>query len=694
MVTFEDDDDPAVNSGDESQDEDETMADADGDDNDNEGDATMADEYGGEDEGDDDDNGDNDDDDEDEAEGDPDSPTQSRRASRQSPSRGQNPTVMLTSPSPRPTSSRGAGVAYYIPPPRPEAVTAGTYDIVPTMAAPQGTSINAVAATPDMRLVFSGGTDGYIRMYNWVDTANGKVPLTVAQKHPFVDSVMKAGSLTTYWENEEVSTRTPPAQTADESKETSPVYSLAVQHQAVWLLSGLESGAINLQTTRHQAGTRIATLREHTSAVSVLKLGLDETTCLSGSWDKRILEWDLNTGRVKRSFPGSGGQISAIEVRPESSVPVPKLDEDRAIESDTFSSNNNAKPTTNGMTNGVSAPPKEESKEEGEDAIGSPDGSLFGENDHGSLFGDNDEGGTAGGGGGGGSFGDDDDDDFSKALANGLEQPDAEDSTANVTSEPAVPASTADKPPSPAPVPQPDTNTDTTMAEIDFAIPAPSPPAAQQQNGTASSPNPISHPTFDAPLPPPKPSSGGHDASPPAPSAESTFLAASIDGTIRIWDRRVATPITQVYPPRGTPPWCMGACWSPDGNSFYAGRRNGTVDEYSVHMGGRMGEPVRTLRFPAGSGAVSAVRAMPNGRGLVCASYDILRLYDLKADQNPSKHSAVPFLIVPGHRTGMISALHVDPSCRFMISTAGNRGWEGSSTEVLLGYEIGIPSAS
>ena len=71
------------------------------------------------------------------------------------------------------------------------------------MAAPQSTSINAITATPDMRWVFSGGSDGYVRMYNWVETANGKVPLTVAQKHPFVDSVMKAGSLTTYWENEE-----------------------------------------------------------------------------------------------------------------------------------------------------------------------------------------------------------------------------------------------------------------------------------------------------------------------------------------------------------------------------------------------------------------------------------------------------------------------------------------------------------
>lgn len=73
------------------------------------------------------------------------------------------------------------------------------------------------------------------------------------------------------------------------------------------------------------------------------------------------------------------------------------------------------------------------------------------------------------------------------------------------------------------------------------------------------------------------------------------------------------------------------------------------------------------------------------------ASYDILRLYDLH-EQDGTKHSAVPYLIVPGHRTGLISQLYIDPTCSFMISTGGNRGWGESNTEVLLGYEIGIGS--
>ena len=112
------------------------------------------------------------------------------------------PTVTLTSPSPQPGSSSTMGSSVH-PTVRPEALAAAVYDIVPTIAAPQSTSINTVTATPDLRWAFSGGTDGYIRKFNWIDTVNGKLMLTVAQRHPFVDSVTKAGVLTSYWENED-----------------------------------------------------------------------------------------------------------------------------------------------------------------------------------------------------------------------------------------------------------------------------------------------------------------------------------------------------------------------------------------------------------------------------------------------------------------------------------------------------------
>ncbi|MCJ1394888.1 Transcription factor spt8 [Xylographa bjoerkii] len=173
--------------------------------------------------------------------------------------------------------------------------------------------------------------------------------LTIAQRHPFVDSVTKAGVLTSYWENEE-----PHAKPKDDGQSLSPVYSLAVHKQRLWLLSGLESGGINLQSVRHDEGKRITCLKKHTSAVSVLNLAQDGRSVLSGSCDKLVLGWDLNNGQVMRSFEGNGGQISALEMRPMSNLPVPKTTELQPIFNGTFSSNSGDKPQTNCiMTNGI-----------------------------------------------------------------------------------------------------------------------------------------------------------------------------------------------------------------------------------------------------------------------------------------------------------------------------------------------------
>jgi len=114
-----------------------------------------------------------------------------------------NPSMLLTSPSPTQESTASNSLSIEPPKIRPEVLTASVYDIVPTIAAPHSTSINSIAATPDLRWVFTGGADGYIRKFNWLETANGKSMLTVAQRHPFVDSVTKAGVLMSYWENNE-----------------------------------------------------------------------------------------------------------------------------------------------------------------------------------------------------------------------------------------------------------------------------------------------------------------------------------------------------------------------------------------------------------------------------------------------------------------------------------------------------------
>lgn len=549
------------------------------------------------------------------------------------------PQLTRTSASPRQPSAplQSPKVRFEV---RPEALNAAEYDIVPTMAAPQSTSINCITATPDMRYWFSGGSDCYIRKYDGVATINGKTLLTVAQRHPFVDSVVKAGVLMSYWDNEE------PRETVKnpgEDPPLSPVYSLAVQSQALWMLSGLESGCINLYSVRHDEGKKITSLRLHKSAVSVLTLAQDEKSVLSGSWDKNVFDWDLNTGQQKRSFEGSGGQISAIEIRPASSLPVPEESGDPLPTNGTFSSNNDQKPLLNGLSNGNHA----NGEEGNEDAPGSPTDSLFGGgSDNNSLFGE-----TAGDGApSGGVFGDEDDE-FSRAIESSLDN-------------------------------QVDTQGDLSMGDAPELAPAVQQP---EQNGVKLEPSTQSNGISNGKAP--ELATIVAETQDAVATSDSTFLAASMDGALRIWDRRQPNPIARIPTRTGVPPWCMAACWSPDGNFIYAGRRNGTVEEFSLHKGLKNAE--RTFKFPQGSGAVSALRAMPNGRHLICASHDILRLYDLKAPQS-NKHSTVPFLIVPGPpRAGVISALHVDPTCKYMLSAAGNRGWEGSTTEVLIGYEIG-----
>ncbi|KAH8588093.1 WD40-repeat-containing domain protein [Bisporella sp. PMI_857] len=569
-----------------------------------------------------------------------------------------HPTLIRTSASPRGSSAslQSQRIRYEV---RPEALTASSYDIVPTMAAPQSTSINALTATPDMRYWFTGGSDCYVRKYDGVATVNGKTLLTVAQRHPFVDSVVKAGVLMNYWDNEEPVLRSPGGGLEDHP--LSPVYSLAVQSDALWMLSGLESGAINLFSVRHDEGKRIAHLLKHKSAVSVLTLARDERSVLSGSWDKNVFDWDLNTGQIKRSFEGSGSQISAIEVRPASTLPVPEESGDAQMstkDNSTLTNGNNTRANGFvGLTNGHGP------DENNEDAPGSPSNdSLFGGgSDANSLFGE-----TAGDGApSGGHFGDEDDE-FSRAMGVDLDNP-------NQTTQGDIPM-----------------GDDTSLQNT--TVPDPSSNILDQANGIKSEPEPhlngASHPeSATEMLIPVTTQAETQDA---IATSDSTFLAASIDGTLRIWDRRQPNPIARIPNRTGVPPWCMGACWSPDGNFIYAGRRNGTVEEFSLHKG--LKAPERTFKFPQGSNAVSAVRAMPNGRHLICASHDILRLYDLK-QATDTKHSTVPFLIVPGPpRAGVISALHIDPTCRYMLSAAGNRGWEGSNTEVLIGYEIGIPS--
>jgi transcriptional activator SPT8 len=451
-----------------------------------------------------------------------------------------------------------------------EMVECTSYDIVPYVACLHASPVYCVDFSWGLKWMFTGGADGFIRKYNFYESVNNKLPLTVAQRHPFVDSITRSGVCVSYWENEQPTLERDVSKVKDSLYEPklSPVYSMAVQSEALWLLAGLESGGITLQSVRHNEGQIQAYLDKHKSAVSVLKLDDGETRAISGSWDKTIVEWDLNNGKPFREFLGSSGQVAALEWQPVGGSLVSRTLRDQ-------------KPPTaavNGKRNSNS----------------------------------------------GAGAGADDDDDDRKSLGSLFGDEDEEDDDqgegANVKREE-------------------------------------------------------------------KPSGGGggvNEEEPPGrvQTSQSVFLSASIDGTVDIWDRRQERKAGHLYVPQGVPPWCTSACWSTDGNCIFVGRRNSTVDEFDIRTS--LTKQTRSFKFPSVSGAVSNVRAMPSGRHLLCGSHDNVRLYDLQA----SPKSKTPFYIVPGHHGAVLSSIHVDPSCQFMVTTSGNRGWQGNSTDVALIYEI------
>lgn len=464
------------------------------------------------------------------------------------------------------------------------------YDMIPTIAAPQATHINCIVTTRNLRWFFTGGQDGYIRKHDFHQSITGKVPLTVAQKHPFVDTVQKSGVLLSYWENDEgeddeSATAAPPSSL---EKTLSPVFCLAVQRDGMWILSGQYGGGINLQSVRVEEGKTVATLRSHTAAVSALCLSRDEQSLLSGGWDKQIYDWDLQTGKTRRNFVAGNkitGQVSTIALRPENAPAI-----DMSL----------AKPPTHNNSLATLVTEKSVADGAAPKTAGSPASSISFD----PLF-------------------DEEDDDEGPTLPETIDA-----STASINGAP--------------------TPAGTTKAPV----------SASSVNNDPSS-------------------------APPPDTSNTVFLSACIDGTMSIWDRRQSDAISRIPLPAGVPPWCMSACWSLDGESFYCGRRNQTVEEYSLRA--NMTVPARTIKLPYNSGPVSCVTAMPNGRSLICASADNVRMYDLLRDDTSG---GMPFMIVPGHHGGVISDFWVDETCRFAFSTSGNRGWDGISTEVVLGYEI------
>lgn len=160
------------------------------------------------------------------------------------------------------------------------------------------------------------------------------------------------------------------------------------------------------------------------------------------------------------------------------------------------------------------------------------------------------------------------------------------------------------------------------------------------------------------------------------------FMSTSIDGACCIWDTRIPKePVKKLELTEKVPPWSLSACWSPNGKHVYIGRRNCTVDEYDFTEGSH----IRQLKLPNNSGPVSHVLCLPNNSQLLCGSVDNIRMWDLSMD---TTSKTVPFSIIPGHHGGVLSSILLDSTSKYMITTSGNRGWDGLETNACLFYEV------
>lgn len=457
------------------------------------------------------------------------------------------------------------------------AKLANSYNIFPTAAIPIQTDVNAITVSKGLKYLFLGGSDGYIRKFDLLNTLQGKLSLTILQKHFLTESISNAGILLAYWENEvpQYKSKIKVINRNDYQPVVSPVYSLAVHNECTFLLSGLENGGITLQGVRYMESKIGYYFKEHTQVVNLLKLNNTEDKFLSGSWDKRLLEWDLNTGSVVNEYMGSKSELSSLEFRPlSSSIVIEHKPMENEI--DQADSNNINK------------------DEEEDDEMDS-------------LFGD-----------------DDDDDEMRESIK--------ESSQLHKQEQPSPPKS-----------PQRD----------DDKIK--SPPKNMSDEISAQTLNIV----YD----------------------ENVFMSSGLNGNIDIWDKRITTsPALTLTRGDGVPPWCFSATWSTNGDKIYAGRRNACVEEFDLKIPTK---PLNTLKLASLSGPVTSVKAMPNGKHILIGSRDNIRLYD-----STSTGSNIPFLIIPGHHGGTISNLYVDPTCRFMISTSGNRGWQGNATDITLIYDI------
>ncbi|WWC63085.1 uncharacterized protein I303_105684 [Kwoniella dejecticola CBS 10117] len=569
---------------------------------------------------------------------------------------------------------------------------------------PLPSPVHSLGYTSCLSYVLTGSQDGYVRAYDFWGSVNGGQLMTAQQRNAvgLGETINKAGVARGWWANEVEGING-----GSVSKRAEPVYSIACEGDGLFVLTGTQSGPINMSTLRHAPGHLVHSLKGHTNVVSCLSLLPNEKSLLSGSWDGTVREWDLNTGQTVRAYPTHGAQLSSLSLRPfthpPSLSPSPRQqsrrdDEGEEADKDIITKENISVSVGPGFfekkeaidevahhngtvpidsaegaptalaTNGDEAIENQDVKENGDvemsEAKSPSNDSLFG--------------------------GDDDD-------------MDGEGETA--------PPSIV---PSKAPTPLRDVTPVPPVKPKGPGLALPGQPKPLAPQVPSDQPTPASSSTGGGPLFSLQSAGAGPSSSRQAAAhipllsptsyrafSDDVLLTSSMDGQVTLIDKRVPTGegvgvgVGRLMPGDRAPPWCMSACWSANGTQVLAGRRNGTIDVWDVRRSSSASAPnlLRTLRTPAESGPISCLVAFPDGQHIATASQDNIRLWNTSEyfDQDDSmkkKSSKPPFKIIAGHHGGTISSMIVDPTGRFLMTASGDRGWQGESTKVVLIHEV------
>ncbi|KAF8197442.1 WD40-repeat-containing domain protein [Pholiota molesta] len=205
-----------------------------------------------------------------------------------------------------------------------------SYTIEAICAIPHPVPTHALASSACMTHLLTGSDDGYIRDYDIFAAVNSKNFLTAPQRHHagVVEGLMKSGQLRFWWENPTFhDTNRPGLLSVEEEPGLAPVYSLAMQSDALWALAGTiiaQAGYINLFTLRHEPGRLCHVMNtHHRSPISALCLDYDEKGFFSAGWDGVAIQWDLNTGQNVRNFTAHHAQLTGVSLRPMGSYYTP-----------------------------------------------------------------------------------------------------------------------------------------------------------------------------------------------------------------------------------------------------------------------------------------------------------------------------------------------------------------------------------